>query len=413
MATVLPFTGIRPQPELAEKVAAPPYDVLSSEEARILAQDNPVSFLHITKPEIDLPLGVDVYSDEVYSQAGFNMTQFLEKGIFCKDLEPSFYLYRQSMTLANDEVHTQTGIFGLVSADDYENNIIRKHELTRTQKENDRVRHMQAVQAQTGPVFLTYRAEQELAALMEGQSAGEPVVDFVSDGVAHQLWQVSDKQVVDKISTRFAAVPTLFVADGHHRSAAAVRYREKCRAKYSQHTGNESHNYFMAVLFPHDQLNILGYHRVVRDLGDYDAQGFLDAVAGAYTIEPLKTAAIPGRANQFGLYLNGQWYQLNLKQEEVSKLDVTLLHDTILEPILGIEDERSDSRLDFVGGIRAKDSLEKAVDSGNFAAAIACYPVSIEQLMHAAEQDQFMPPKSTWFEPKLKSGLVFHHLGEL
>lgn len=411
MATVLPFVGMRPPSELVEKVAAPPYDVLNSEEARELANDNPVSFLHITKPEIDFPADTDQYSDEVYDCAEKNMAHFLEKGIFQGDEQPCFYLYRQSMTLPDNSVHSQTGILGLVSADDYESNIIRKHELTRPQKENDRVRHMQSVSAQTGPVFLTYRSEKKLAEILSVQCEAEPDVDFTSDGVLHQLWVVADKAVTQDISNHFSAVPTLFVADGHHRSAAAVRYRETCRAENSNHTGDEPYNYFMAVLFPHNQLNILGYHRVIRDLGGRDAQAFLDAVAEKFEIQPVKTDAMPDKAKQFGLYLDNQWYRLELKMETEEALDVAILHDTILEPILGIEDERSDSRLDFVGGIRGKAGLEKAVDSGDFAAAIACYPVSIEQLMAVAEKDELMPPKSTWFEPKLKSGLVMHYLG--
>ncbi len=409
MATVRPFAAYRPPSELSEKVAAPPYDVINSLEARELAEDNPVSFLHITKPEIDLPVDADPYSDEVYARARENMAQFLEKGIFRADGEACFYLYRQSMSLSTG-VHSQTGIVGLVSADEYESNVIRKHELTRPQKENDRVRHMDAVQAQTGPVFLTYRLDKALADLMASRCEAEPEVEFSSDGVEHQLWVINEAEVIEQISTQFSHIPTLFVADGHHRSAAAVRYRDKRRNENPAHTGDEAYNAFMAVLFPHNQLNILGYHRVIRDLGGLDAQGLLDAVAEHYDIQPAKSEAMPERANQFGLYLDGQWYRLVVKTNPRDALDVSILHDTILEPVLGIKDERSDSRLDFVGGIRGQHGLEKAVDSGEFVAAIACYPVSIEQLMSVAKQDKLMPPKSTWFEPKLKSGLLIHKL---
>ena len=335
MATVLPFAGMRPPLELIEKVAAPPYDVLNSNEARKLAEDNPVSFLHITKPEIDFPADTDAYSAEVYSRAEANMTQFLDKEIFRKDEQPCFYLYRQSMTLPDHSTHTQTGILGLVSADDYESNVIRKHELTRPQKENDRVRHMQAVNAQTGPVFLTYQAEKKLAELIAGQCEADPDIDFTSDGVTHQLWIVSDADILESIKRQFNEVQVLFVADGHHRSAAAVRYRETCRAENSNHTGDEPYNFFMAVLFPHDQLNILGYHRVIRDLGGRDAQSFLDAVAEKYEIQPAKTDAMPDKAKQFGLYLDNQWYRLTLIMETDEALDVAILHDTILETSLG------------------------------------------------------------------------------
>jgi uncharacterized protein (DUF1015 family) len=410
MATVLPFRGMRPLPALAANVAAPPYDVVSSDEARALAHGNSLSFLHISKPEIDCDPAVDVYSDAVYDTGRANMARFISDGIFSLDGSPCFYLYRQSLG-----EHSQTGVVGLVSIDEYENDVIRKHELTRPVKENDRTRHMQAVQAQTGPVFLTYRAQNALDDLMADCADGVPVNDFISYGVQHEFWVINDAVIGDRISSLFQHVPTLFVADGHHRSAAAMRYRALRRDANPQHTGKEAYNYFMAVLFPHDQLNILGYHRVIRDLGEYDATGFLAALEDNFTVKA-SAARLPDAPEQFSLYLAGQWYRLDFRQpsdaiaDSVSRLDVSILQDSLLAPLLGITDQRTDDRVDFIGGARGLAALEKAVDNDGFAAAIACHPVAIEQLMTIAGEGKLMPPKSTWFEPKLKSGLVIHKL---
>ena len=410
MATVLPFRGMRPLPALAANVAAPPYDVVSSDEARALAHGNSLSFLHISKPEIDCDPAVDVYSDAVYDTGRANMARFISDGILSLDGSPCFYLYRQSLG-----EHSQTGVVGLVSIDEYENDVIRKHELTRPVKENDRTRHMQAVQAQTGPVFLTYRAQNALDDLMADCADGVPVNDFISYGVQHEFWVINDAVIGDRISSLFQHVPTLFVADGHHRSAAAMRYRALRRDANPQHTGKEAYNYFMAVLFPHDQLNILGYHRVIRDLGEYDATGFLAALEDNFTVKA-SAARLPDAPEQFSLYLAGQWYRLDFRQpsdaiaDSVSRLDVSILQDSLLAPLLGITDQRTDDRVDFIGGARGLAALEKAVDNDGFAAAIACHPVAIEQLMTIAGEGKLMPPKSTWFEPKLKSGLVIHKL---
>ena len=410
MATVLPFRGMRPLPALVANVAAPPYDVVSSDEARALAHGNSLSFLHISKPEIDCDPAVDVYSDAVYDTGRANMARFISDGIFSLDGSPCFYLYRQSLG-----EHSQTGVVGLVSIDEYENDVIRKHELTRPVKENDRTRHMQAVQAQTGPVFLTYRTQNALDDLMADCADGVPVNDFISYGVQHEFWVINDAVIGDRISSLFQHVPTLFVADGHHRSAAAMRYRALRRDVNPQHTGKEAYNYFMAVLFPHDQLNILGYHRVIRDLGEYDATGFLAALEDNFTVKA-SAARLPDAPEQFSLYLAGQWYRLDFRQpsdaiaDSVSRLDVSILQDSLLAPLLGITDQRTDDRVDFIGGARGLAALEKAVDNDGFAAAIACHPVAIEQLMTIAGEGKLMPPKSTWFEPKLKSGLVIHKL---
>ena len=410
MATVLPFRGMRPLPALAANVAAPPYDVVSSDEARALAHGNSLSFLHISKPEIDCDPAVDVYSDAVYDTGRANMARFISDGILSLDGSPCFYLYRQSLG-----EHSQTGVVGLVSIDEYENDVVRKHELTRPVKENDRTRHMQAVQAQTGPVFLTYRAQNALDDLMADCADGVPVNDFISYGVQHEFWVINDAVIGDRISSLFQHVPTLFVADGHHRSAAAMRYRALRRDANPQHTGKEAYNYFMAVLFPHDQLNILGYHRVIRDLGEYDATGFLAALEDNFTVKA-SAARLPDAPEQFSLYLAGQWYRLDFRQpsdaiaDSVSRLDVSILQDSLLAPLLGITDQRTDDRVDFIGGARGLAVLEKAVDNDGFAAAIACHPVAIEQLMTIAGEGKLMPPKSTWFEPKLKSGLVIHKL---
>jgi len=412
VATVVPFTGMRPRQELADKVAAPPYDVVSSEKARALADGNPLSFLHISKPEIDLDPSVDVYSDAVYDRARANMDRSLAEGIFTPDPLPCFYCYRQ--TLGD---HCQTGIVALVSANEYENGTIKKHELTRPAKENDRTRHMAAVRAQVGPVFLTYRADATLKDRVSRSTAGTPVNDFVVEGVRHQLWIMDDTSVLESVTNLFAAVPVLFVADGHHRSAAAVRYRAQCRDANPGHTGTEPYNYFMAVLFPHDELTLLGYHRVIRDLGAYDVPGFLVALGEVFHITPSQAPVTPMRPQVFGLYLAGHWYALALKDQYqpatdvVSSLDVAILQDHVLTPLLAIRDPRTDDRIDFIGGARGLAALAEAVDNGGYAAAFACHPVTIEQLIAIAEEDRLMPPKSTWFEPKLKSGLVMHWLG--
>ncbi len=415
MAFVLPFTGVRPPPQLAAQVAAPPYDVISSEEARELAQGNPHCFLHISKPEIDFDPDVDPHSDRVYQQGRENLVRFLAEGSLQKDSSASFYIYRQTLSRASGQ-HSQTGIVGLVSVDDYESGVIRKHELTRPEKEDDRARHMQVLAAQTGPVFLTHKAEASLATLMSQCAQHTPVYDFLSDGVQHQLWTVTDDKVIEKISTGFNKIDTLYIADGHHRSAAAARYRAIRRDENPGHQGDEGYNYFMGVMFPHDQLHVLGYHRVVRDLGQYNSSSFLSALESDFTIHRSDTAVMPEEAGQFGLYLAQQWFLLSCKTQQaqssdpVARLDVSILQSSVLSPLLGIDDPRKDARIDFIGGIRGAQALEKAVDSGEFSAAFACYPVTVSALMDVAGAGKLMPPKSTWFEPKLKSGLVIHTL---
>jgi len=412
LATVLPFTGMRPRPELAERIAAPPYDVLNSIEARVLASGNPYSFLHISKPEIDLDPSLDIHSDAVYEKGHENIDRFISEGYLTLDTRPCFYFYRQ--TLGS---HSQTGIVALVSADEYESGVIKKHELTRPAKENNRTRHMQAVRAQVGPVFLTYKANAGINVLVSQGTASPATNDFASDGVQHQLWVIEDASVNEQLATLFAQVPALFVADGHHRSAAAVRHRQWCRDANPAHNGSEPYNYFMAVLFPHNELNILGYHRVVRDLGDYDSAGFLEALNKQFTVEPSDVPVQPDLPGSFGLYLDGHWYRLDFNQagnndnDIVASLDVSILQDYLLTPMLGITDPRTDERIDFIGGARGLVALARAVDNDGYAAAFAFHPVTVEQLMSIAEQDRLMPPKSTWFEPKLKSGLVLHWLG--
>ena len=410
MATVLPFAGMRPPRNLAAQVAAPPYDVVDSNEARLLAAGNPHSFLHVSKPEIDLDPAIDHYSDAVYRQAADNFRRFVANGSLVQDAAPVFYLYRQ--TLGD---HVQTGIVGLVSADEYVQDVIRKHELTRPDKENDRVRHMQAINAQSGPVFLTYRATKSLSTIGERGSKKEPVYDFVADSVRHQFWVLDDAQVINDIKTQFSHVSTLYVADGHHRSAAAVRYRDWCRQHSTGFSDTAPCNYFMAVLFPHDQLNILGYHRLLKDLSPYAGASFLEALGSGFYVSQVADNVMPACAGEFSLYLEGRWYRLSCSgtvaaDGSVSDLDVTILQERVLTPLLGITDPRTDPRLDFLGGIHGQSGLEKAVDSGRYRAAIACYPVGIGQLMTIADAGKLMPPKSTWFEPKLKSGLVVHAL---
>lgn len=412
MATVLPFAGMRPPAGLAAQVAAPPYDVVTSARARELARGNPHSFLHINKPEIDCDPDCDPHADAVYAQGAENIRRFIAEGILVRDPAPCFYLYRQELG-----GHCQTGIVALVSVADYEAGVIRRHELTRPDKENDRVRHMQAVACQTGPVFLAYRGEPAIDTLMAELADTAPVNDFTSDGVRHRFWVLADPAVRDTVGRLFAAVPAFYVADGHHRSAAAVRY---CNLQHAQQPGkvDAPWRHFMAVLFPHDQLNILGYHRVVRDLGAHSPAQFLAALAADFIVTALEDAddPMPGAPYRFGLYLDGRWYRLDPKAaagipaDAVAALDVSVLQARILAPLLGIMDPRTDPRLDFVGGIHGREGLEQAVDSGVYAAAFACYPVTIEQLMAIADAGRLMPPKSTWFEPKIKSGLVIHKL---
>ena len=411
MPLIVPFAGLRPVPEHAADVVAPPYDVLNTAEARDRARGRPWSFLHISKPEIDLPEGTDPHDDAVYARGAGNLAKMIEAGILIREDRPVYYLYRLIM---GD--HEQVGLVAAASVDDYLSNRIRKHEYTRPDKETDRVRQIDALNAQTGPVFLTYRHDPDMDALGRRITTQAPLYDLTADdGVRHTFWVIDDPQDIDTITRTFDAMPNLYIADGHHRSAAAARVAEQRRAAGK---GGGAADYFLAVLFPDNQMQILDYNRVVRDLNGLSPQAFLDALADAFVVTPSGTPVRPARAGEFGMYLDGQWYRLAIRPERipaddpVRRLDVSLLQDNLIAPILGITDPRRDDRIDFVGGIRGLGELAKRVDSGEMQVAFSLHPTSMEDLMAVADAEQVMPPKSTWFEPKLADGLVSHVLDE-
>jgi len=414
MTLIRPFAGLRPAPDRAADVAAPPYDVLNTEEARERAKGRPWSFLHISKPEIDLPEGTNPYADEVYAKARENFDRMREQGILLQDEQPGYYLYELTM---GD--HIQTGLVAAASVADYDTNRIRKHEFTRPDKEDDRVRQIDVLNAQTGPVFLTYRHHPEIDALVERVTADAPEVDVTADdGVRHRLWKViaeSDNTTITKI---FDEMDCLYIADGHHRSAAASRVAAMRQANNPAHTGEEAYNYFLSVIFPDNQMQILDYNRVIKDLRGLELGQFVEALKHDFAVTPEAAPVKPSKPNEFGMYLGGQWYRLQINPERipaddpVHRLDVSLLADNLIAPLLGIDDPRRDKRIDFVGGIRGLAELEKRVDSGEMAVAFSLYPTSMNDLMSVADANEVMPPKSTWFEPKLADGLVSHLLDE-
>ena len=412
MHLIRPFAGLRPAPAYAAAVAAPPYDVLSTDEARVRAAGKPWSFLHISKPEIDLPPGTDPNALRVYAKAAENLQRMLREGVLVRDPRPCYYVYRLSMG-----EHVQTGVVAAASVADYETNRIRKHELTRPDKEDDRVRQIEALDAQTGPVLLAYPSAPQVDALLQ-QATTEPSHTDVEadDGVRHQIWLLSDPEAIAELTAAFDAMPALYIADGHHRSAAAARVAAARRRANPGHSGAESYNYVLAVAFPHHQLRILDYNRLVKDLKGLGLLEFQMRVGKHFSIRASEVAVRPARHGEFGLYLPKHWYRLEIKAElaqpadPVKRLDVSLLADYLLAPVLGIEDPRTDKRIDFVGGIRGLSELERRVDGGEAAAAFSLYPTRMEDLMAVADAGRVMPPKSTWFEPKLADGLVSHVL---
>jgi len=413
MAHIEPFRGVRPRQDVAPLVAAPPYDVLTSEEAREMAAGNPYSFLHIGKPEIDLPLGTDLYADAVYAKGKENFERFLREGTIVPDRARNFYVYKQ---VWGD--HVQVGLVAATSCRDYLDDVIKKHELTRVDKENDRMRHIETLGAHTGPVFLTYRRSENVDALIAEAMGRGPEIDITTaDGVRHIFFVVDDAPLVGRIRDAFAALPALYVADGHHRSAAATRIKVKRDRERPGRTGREEDNFFLAVIFPHSQMKILPYNRVVRDLHGLDAAAFLDKVSGNFAVLPDAPAA-PARSREFSMFLEGRWYGLEARpdacdpDDPVASLDVSILQNNLLAPVLGIADPRTDKRIDFVGGIRGTAELEKKVRSGRAAVAFSLFPTTIDQLFTVADAGKIMPPKSTWFEPKLKDGLVVHLIDE-
>ncbi len=413
MPLIRPFPGLRPPAAHAAQVIAPPYDVLNTDEARQRAHGRPWSFLHISKPEIDLPPATDPYDAAVYAKGKENFERMIGEGVLARDPAPYYYLYRLIMG-----AHSQTGIVAAASVTEYQRDRIRKHEFTRPDKEDDRVRQIDALNAQTGPVFLTYRHSDVIDALGAEVAAGAPDVDVTAgDGVRHTLWAIRDAGRIGTITRTFDAMPCLYIADGHHRSAAAARVAAARRAANPKHTGEEPYNYFLAVIFPDDQMQILDYNRVAKDLNGLTPEVFLEKMEEAFGVKPEAGAAKPTKAGEFGMYLKGRWYRLTIRSnrvpanDPVKRLDVSLLQDNLLGPILGIGDPRRDKRIDFVGGIRGLKELERRVDSGEMAAAFALYPTSIHDMMAVADAGLVMPPKSTWFEPKLADGLVSHLLG--
>ena len=404
-----PFAGLRPAPQYAAEVAAPPYDVLSSDEARVMAEGKPWSFLHISKPEIDLPDGIDLHSPAVYAKARENLDKMVAAGVLVRDGQPCFYVYRLKMG-----EHVQTGLVGGGSVAAYDVNRIRKHEFTRPDKEDDRVHQIDACDAQTGPVLLAHRNSPDIAAAIAATTEKAPAYSVnAADGIVHTLWVMDDTARIATVVKAFDAMPALYIADGHHRSAAASRV-----AKARRHAGAADDavaESFLVVTFPIEEMKIFDYNRVVKDLNGLSPDAFLSALESEFTVEKRAQRVKPAAARQFGLYLAGQWYRLTptraIPSDPVARLDVSLLSDRLLAPVLGIADLRKDKRIDFVGGKRGLEELEKRVDSGEMAAAFALYPTQMEDLVAVAEAGAVMPPKSTWFEPKLADGIVSYPLG--
>ena len=414
MAIVKPFKGIRPPKSMVEEVASRPYDVLNSEEAREEAKGNEKSLYHIIKPEIDFPVGTDEHDPAVYDKAVENFKMFQEKGWLVQDDKENYYVYAQTMN-----GKTQYGLVVGAYVPDYMNGVIKKHELTRRDKEEDRMKHVRVNNANIEPVFFAYPDNTELDAIVAKYTAREPEYDFIApgDGFGHTLWVIDEKDDIDRITALFADMPALYIADGHHRSAAAALVGAEKAAQNPNHKGDEEYNYFMAVCFPASQLTIIDYNRVVKDLNGLTAEQFLKALEKDFIVEEKGESIYkPSSLHNFSLYLAGKWYSLTAKpgtyddNDPIGVLDVTISSNLILDEILGIKDLRSDKRIDFVGGIRGLDELKKRVDSGEMAMALALYPVSMKQLMDIADTGNIMPPKTTWFEPKLRSGLVIHKL---
>ena len=410
MSVLRPFKGYRPTAELCPRVAALPYDVMSSEEAREMVKDDPYSFLHVDRAEIDLDPSVDIYSDEVYQKAADNLKKMISDGIYIHDETPCMYIYRLTM-----DGRSQTGLVACASIDEYIENKIKKHELTREDKEQDRIRHVDACNANTGPIFLTYRAKDDIDALIAKETAKEPVYDFVSeDGVGHTVWVIDDADTISSLEAAFAKVPALYIADGHHRNASAVKVGLKRRGD-GEYDKNAEFNFYLAVAFPDNQLKIMDYNRVVKDLNGRTKEQFLEDISKDFEVKK-SDGGKPQKALDFGMYLDGEWYMLTAKagsfdsSDPVLSLDVSILQNNLLAPVLGIGDPRTDNRIAFVGGIRGLKELVSLVDSGKMAVAFAMYPTSIEQLMDIADAGKIMPPKSTWFEPKLRSGIFIHEL---
>jgi len=412
MAIIQPFCAVRPLSNLADKVASLPYDVMNTAEAKTMAADNPYSFLHVSRAEVDLPSDTDEHSQEVYDKANKNFRQLISSGTLFQDEKPCYYIYAQTM---NDR--RQIGLVASSSVEDYFNEVIKKHEFTRPEKEEDRIRHMETLSAHVGPIFLTYPKNETIDTLVSTIVENElPIYDFTpEDGVRHTVWLMDKTEDIALVTTTFRQqIPFTYIADGHHRTASAAKVGQRLKAQNPNHNGTEEYNFFLSVLFPDEQLAIMDYNRLVKDLNGHSEEEFLARIKQKFELDLTSLAsAKPSSLHQFGMYLNGQWYQLKAKTEIVKNdpigvLDVTILQENVLAPLLGIADPRTDKRIDFVGGIRGLQELERKVNNGEAAVAFALYPVSLQQLMNIADSGNVMPPKSTWFEPKLRDGLFSH-----
>lgn len=412
MITIAPFNALRPEAQLAKQVASRPYDVLNSKEAKVEAQGNPASFLHITKSEIDLPDEVDIHSQKVYDKAKENLDAFISRNILFRESKPCYYIYQLIMN-----GKSQTGLVCGSSVDDYENDLIKKHEFTRPEKEQDRINHIKTTEAQTGNVFLAYKNVDAIDTLIDDwKKERSPVYDFIADdGIQHSIWAVNDAKTIGRITELFKTlVPVTYIADGHHRAASAA----KVRAALGGENSPEGADYFLTTLFPSNQLHIMDYNRLVKDLNGLDDEKFLDSIQTNFTVEKTTAAFSPATLHEFGMYLNNQWYKLTAKEntfttDPIGVLDITILSNNLLDPVLNIKDQRTDKRIDFVGGIRGLAELEKRVDSGEMTVAFSLHPVTIQQLFDIADSGNVMPPKSTWFEPKLRDGLLTHLITDI
>ncbi|MGN0539762.1 MAG: DUF1015 domain-containing protein [Candidatus Fimenecus sp.] len=412
MAVLKPFKAVRPKAKFASKVGALPYDVMNSDEAREKVKGNPYSFLRVDKAEIDLPMGTDIYSEAVYEKAKENLEALTKNGICEQDEKPMLYIYRQIMN-----GREQTGIVGCTAVDDYINNVIKKHEFTRADKEADRIHHVDTCDANTGPIFLTHRENKTVSDITENwKNTHSPVYDFISDdGVGQTVWVIDDDETVNKLVEEFRKIPYLYIADGHHRAASAVRVGQQRRGE-GEYDKNAEFNFFLSVIFPCDRLKIMDYNRVIADLNGFTAEEFIKEISGKFTVEKAEQSPYePQSRHNFGMYLDGAWYKITAKSEyineadPVERLDVSILQNNLIAPVLGIDDPRTDKRIDFVGGIRGLKELERRVEEG-MRLAFSMYPTSLEELMDIADAGKVMPPKSTWFEPKLLSGLFIHRL---
>lgn len=412
MSIIKPFRAVRPKPELASAVASLPYDVMNSAEAAQMATGNPHSFLHVSRAEIDLPAGTDEHSQAVYDMAAANFKKLMADGVLITEEKPLLYIYAQTMN-----GRQQIGLVACSSIDDYFNDVIKKHEFTRPEKEEDRIRHMETLQAHVGPIFLTYPENKTVSEIiLQVVNQTMPIYDFTAtDGVKHSVWLIDNEQHINTLVHTFETeIKFTYIADGHHRTASAAKVGKRLREKNMNHTGREEYNFFLSVLFPDKQLAIMDYNRLVKDLNGYSSDEFLNMVAGKFEISaPSSEIRSPKSLHEFSMYLKNTWYTLTAKpntiqQDPIGILDVTILQENILDPLLGIKDPRTDKRIDFVGGIRGLAELQRRVDSGDMAVAFALYPVSLQQLMDIADSGNVMPPKSTWFEPKLRDGLFCH-----